>query len=294
MGEFFKRIKAIRNPEIENGIKSGDPYEICDLLEKTKGGIYLSELEDAIIKTGDIVQIYEFLFMAVDMGIPRFDRERFENIIRESNNPKLMCYCMEFVPGTNIEEMMKKLIDTHNTKYLSMILNNEEYNDLLEKVKMIYPNYEEIVEDSNRYDFFPSSLEEFEGYKDNIEELKRHIKKTQKPHLLTELANYIEYLNEFKNGSFDISDLTQLQEELKDPMQAYEYLASVSVKDKRGLIESVISSGRAKFMYYVYEYVPELKEEEKNKIRESILSINPQGKYGQALRYSDNGDQVTH
>jgi len=123
--EFFNSIKNIEDPNItkkvEAGIESGNPYVICDLLEETKGGpngIYLEKLENAIIETNDIVQIYEFLFLAVDMNIPGFNKTRFEKIIRESGNAKLMCYSMCFVPGTNIEEMIKALKDTKNAKYM--------------------------------------------------------------------------------------------------------------------------------------------------------------------------------
>ncbi|MCI8353226.1 MAG: hypothetical protein HFJ58_06615 [Clostridia bacterium] len=128
--EFFNRVKKISNPEIEAYINSGDPYLICDILEETKGGpngIYLKQLEDAIISTNDIVQIYEFMFLAVDMKVKGFDRERFERIIRESKNPKLMCYCMGFVPGTNIELMLKALESTQNAKYMEMLVINEDY-----------------------------------------------------------------------------------------------------------------------------------------------------------------------
>lgn len=126
---FFNRIQTIRDPKIEEGINSGNPYTICDLLEETKGGpngTYLRELENAIIETNDIVQIYEFMFLAVDMNINGFDRERFERIIRQSKNPKLMCYCMGFVPGTNIKAMLKALEDTENAKYMEMLIKKEK------------------------------------------------------------------------------------------------------------------------------------------------------------------------
>ncbi len=277
-------LKNIENPEIIEKINSKDPYTICDVLEETRGGIYLKKLEDAIIKTGDIIQIYEFLFLAVDMNITGFDRKRFEGIISKSGNPKLMCYAMEFVPGTNIEEMIKALINTGNTKYLKMLLNNEEYADVIEIVKKIYPNYEEIVEESKKTQFYPSSLEEFREYKDNIEELKRQIRGTKNPHLITELANYIEYLNEYKNGEYSIDDLTKLQAEIGDPMQSYEYLASVNVKDKRGLIKAVIDSRRVKFMYYVHEYVSDLTEEEKELLKKHISLQDPKSKYVKEIK----------
>ena len=283
MEDFFERIRNTKNPQIEEIIKEADPYAICDALENTRGGangIYLKALEDAIIETNDIVQIYEFMFLAVDMHVLGFDRERFEEIIKNSKNPKLMCYCMEFVPGTNIEKMASELINTHNSKYMDMILKDEEYSDVLEKIKRVYPNFEELVEESKEFDYFPDSLQEYMDYKDDIEILKEQIKKTNNPHLITELANYIEYLNEYKNGNFSIEDLSEKQAELQDPMQSYEYLASVDVKDKNKLINTVINSGKVKFMYYVYEYVPGLSEKEKTTLQEEIIKLDLKGKYG--------------
>ena len=80
--EFFERVKTITDPKIEEGINSGNPYTICDILEKTQGGpngIYLRKLENAIIATNDVVQIYEFMFLAIDMNILNFDREIRKN-----------------------------------------------------------------------------------------------------------------------------------------------------------------------------------------------------------------------
>lgn len=279
---FFNSIKDIENPEIVKGIESGDPYIICDFLEEIKGGpngVYLKRLEDAIIATNDIVQIYEFMFLAVDMGIHGFDRAKFEGIIRESGNPKFMCYCTGFVPGTNIEEMLKAIKETKNAKYMEMLLENEEYEEVLEEIRKIDPQYEESVEEAKKFDYFPKSLDAFRGLKDNIKELKQEIISTENPHLITELANYIEYLNKYKDANYDIDDLTKAQEEIQDPMQAYEYLASVNVENKTGLIQSVIKSNNAKFMYYIHEYVPGLTEEEKELLKESIIAKDSKGKY---------------
>lgn len=280
--DFFARIKNITDPEIEKDINSGDPYVICDLLEKTQGGpngIYLRKLENAIIATNDIVQIYEFMFLAVDMNIPNFDRERFETIIRESKNPKLMCYCMGFVPGINKIEMLKSLESTQNAKYMEMLITNEEYSDVLEEINEINPQYEEITKKAKDFDYYPESLKQFSHLKNNIPQLKKEIINSRNPHFITELSNYIEYLNEYKEQSYDINDLVTAQEEIQDPMQAYEFLASVNVKDKNGLIQVVINSNRVKFMYYVHEYVLGLTEEEKNILKINIIKKDISGKY---------------
>lgn len=293
--EFFNRIKSVEDPEIRKGIESGEPYEICDLLEKTKGGpngIYLKDLENAIMNTDDIVQIYEFLFLAVDMNIRGFDRERFERKIRESENPKLMCYSMAFVPVTNINLMLISLEKTQNAKYMEMLIKNEEYAEVLEEVKKINPKYEETVEVAKKADYYPQSLSDFRDLKDDIPNLKSKIIDTKNPHLITELANYIEYLNEYKGQAYDIDDLTFAQEEAQDPMQAYEYLASVNVENKRGLINTVINSGKVKFMYYIYEYVLGLTDEEKKQLKGKIMERDFEGKYRHRLEDIVEGDEI--
>ncbi len=270
MSDFLQRLTNVRNPDIEKGIQSGNPYTICDLLEETKGGMYLRKLENAIMETKDIVQIYEFLFMAVDMNIAGFNRERFERAIRESGNSKLMRYCMGFVPDINLEAMLDSLEKAQNAKDMEILKMDEEYHEVFEKVKQIDPEYEEKIEVAKKFDYYPASLKEFRDLKDNVEVLKEEIKATQNSHLITELANYLEYLNEYKGQSYDITDLTVVQEEIQDPMQAYEFLASVNVEDKNGLIQSIMNSGRTKFAYYVYEYVPGLTEQEKQCLKENI------------------------
>lgn len=286
---FFGRVQNVTSPDIEKGIRSGNPYIICDILEETRGGangIYLKKLEDAIIATNDIVQIYEFLFLAVDMNVIGFDRERFERIIRESNNPKLMCYCMGFVPGTNIELMLQSLVKTQNAKYEEMLMKDDEYSEVYKEIKKINPDYEETVEEAKKFDYFPESLKEFIDSRDNIPKLKSEVKTTKNAHLITELANYLEYLNECKDQSYDVDDLAVAQAETEDPMQAYEFLASVNsinVENKTRLIQTVVNSGRVKFMYYVYEYVPGLTEEEKNYLKDNIKEEDRNGKYREMI-----------
>lgn len=294
-GEFFNRIKKIDEPEIEKKIRTADAYTICDILEETKGGpngIYLRQLENAIIETKDITQIYEFMFLAVDMNIVGFDRERFENLIRESKNSKLICYCMEFVPGVNIKLMLETLEEIQCAKYMEMLCKDDEYKDVFQKIKELDFNYEEKVEEAKKVDYYPKSLEQFRDFKNNIEQLKEKVKEEENPALITELANYLEYLNEYKGENYDISDLVLIQQELKDPMQAYEFLSSVNVQNKKGLIQEIINSGRVKFMYYVYEYVPELLEEEKKLLKENIIQKDREGKYKEKVE-DTKGEEET-
>lgn len=280
--DFFKRLQDVVIPKVEEGIKSKDPYAICDLLEETKGGpnmMYLQALEDAIMSTKDIVHIYEFMFLAVDMNIRGFDMKRFERAIIKSKNPKLMCYCMGFVPGTDIHAMLNALVKTKNAKYMEMILKDEEYSEVLEVIKQIDLEYERKVEDAKDFDYYPESLNQFIDFRNNIYILMAKVLETRNPHLITELANYIEYLNEYKGENINIKPLVVAEEEIKDPMQAYEFLASVNVQDKDELIQIVIDSGKVKFMYYIYEYVPDLTEEQKELLKQSIDKMDINGKY---------------
>lgn len=284
--DFFKRLQDVRNPKVEEGINNKNPYTICDLLEETKGGpnmMYLQVLEDSIMTTKDIVHIYEFMFLAVDMDIRGFDMKRFERAIIKSKNPKLMCYCMGFVPGIDIHEMINALVKTKNAKYMEMILKDEEYSKVLEVVKQIDPEYEKEVKDAKDFDYYPESLNQFIDFRNCIYILMAKVLETRNPHLITELANYIEYLNEYKGENINIKPLVVAEEEIKDPMQAYEFLASVNVKDKTNLIQAVIDSGMVKFMYYIYEYVPDLTENEKNKLKENIIEKDTDGKYKQKI-----------
>lgn len=66
-------------------------------------------------------------------------------------------------------------------------------------------------------------------------------------------------------------------------MQAYEFLASVEVKEKTGLLQNVLHSGRVKFVYYVYAYVPNFTEEEKSELKENIMKKDVDGKYKQMV-----------
>lgn len=293
--EFFNRIKKIDEPEIEKKIRTADAYTICDILEETKGGpngIYLRQLENAIIETKDITQIYEFMFLAVDMNIVGFDRGRFENLIRESKSSKLICYCMGFVPGVNINLMLETLEEIQCAKYMEMLCEDDEYKEVFQEIKEINSNYEEKVEEAKKVDYYPKSLEQFKDFRNNIELLKEKVKEEENPGLITELANYIEYLNEYKGENYDISDLILIQREMKDPMQAYEFLSSVNVRNKKGLIEVIINSGRVKFMYYVYEYVPRLLEEEKKLLKENIIQKDKEGKYKEKVE-DTKGEEET-
>ena len=276
MNQFEDSLKC-NGSEFENEfqkkLNSNDPYTICDLLGQTRGNVLgkncLKALEDKIMATDDIVQIYEFMFMAVDMGLEGFDRERFERKIQESENAKLMCYSIGFVPVINVNQMLNSLYGTNNAMYIEA-LSDEEYAEVLD-IRAIDPNYDKRLEAAKQADYFPKSLSEFEELKDDVEELKRKVIESENPYYITEAANYLEYLKKYKGQEHSLEDLTEKQVELNDPMNLYEYLASnPSVKDKMPLIKGVVKSGRKKFIKYVSEYVPGLSDSEKKYLESAM------------------------
>ena len=269
MNQFEESLRcdsSTYEKEFLKKLNTNDPYTICDLLEQTRGNILgkncMKALEDKIFETDDILQIYEFMFMAVDMKIEGFDRERFEKKIRDSENAKLMCYSIGFVPGINVNKMLSSLYKTNNAMYIEA-LSDEEYAEVLD-IRKIDPKYDERLQAAKEADYFPKSLSEFVDFKDNIKVLKEKVMESENPYFITEAANYLEYLKKYKGIEIPLNDLTDKQIQIGDPMNLYEYLASnPSIDDKMPLIKGVIKSGRKKFIKYVSEYVPGLTDEER-------------------------------
>ena len=279
MNQFEESLRckgSTYEKEFQKKLNSNDPYTICDLLGQTRGNILrrscMKALEDKIMATDDIVQIYEFMFMAVDMGLQDFDRERFEKRIQESGNAKLMCYSIGFVPGININKMLQSLYPTNNAMYIEA-LSDEEYAEVLD-IRAIDPNYDQRLEAAKQADYFPQPLSQFEELKDDVEELKRKVIESENPYYITEAANYLEYLKKYKSQEHSIEDLTEKQVELNDPMNLYEYLASNPfVKDKMPLIKGIVKSGKKKFIKYVSQYVPGLSDSEKEYLESAMQNI---------------------
>ena len=233
-----------------NQVAQMGPYEICDFAEEVKLvdiPVNIRTFEDAMIGFGDIVHVYEFMFLMVDSGVKNFNLDRFEEIIRKSKDPKLMCYCLGFVPGINQDKMLEALYNEKNAKYS-------------------LPGYYERLEEAKNFDYFPHCLEQF-GTRD-VNELTSLVIGTKSPYLINELADYMEYLGEYKGVSnLDLEPLHKAELEYGEPLHWYEYAASVSSAPKDKFTECVKNSGRVKYMYYMYEYVPGV---DKGLLKESI------------------------
>ncbi len=246
------------------------PYNICNFAEDVTLADTeenMKTLEDGIKRYEDILHIYEFMHRMTQSKKEHFHLKDFEEFIRQSRNPKLMFYCLTRIPGIDFEAMLESLYETKCVKYIEK-LGQEEY-EISENEKIsveTLPNYQQKLKEAREYDYFPYCLEPF-GTRD-VNQLIPLVTDTKSPYLITELADYIEYLRDYKN-IFDY-DPTPLQRELilcatKEPLYIYEYAASISSSDKKSAQVVLIEQGDPKYMYYLYKYVPDVDKEELRK-----------------------------
>ncbi len=234
-------------------IASTNPYSLCDFAEyvpNVDDADIMPVLEDGIIKFADIVHIYEFMFLMVDMGIKNFNLERFEKLIKDSKDAKLMAYSLGFVPGIDKNSMLDSLFATKNLKYLKKIATPEYDLD----VRSI-AGYQQALKIASKNIYFPPSLLPF-NTKD-ISELIRLVINSKNLYLMNDLADYLEYLRDYLGLNYDISPIEKayLDYAKNEPLHLYEYASSVTSSNKEEFTRRVIRKAMPKYLYYMYEYV---------------------------------------
>lgn len=230
-----------------------DPYSLCDFAEYVPlvdDVDIMRVLEDGIIKFDDIVHIYEFMFLMVDMKINNFNLPRFEKIIKDSKNPKLMIYSLKFVPGIDEDSMLSSLYATRSIKYIEG-LKSEESNFDVEKL----PGYKQALNVAKRNLYFPTCLLKF-GTRD-IGELIRRVINSKDLYLINELADYLEYLKVYLGLHYELEPIEKAFLDLAkdEPLHLYEYAASIESSNKENLTYKIVNKRMPKYMYYMYEYV---------------------------------------
>lgn len=285
------------NDSIDKVLKSDNPYYICDFVENVKRvhkAEHLRKFEDKMIDIDDIVHSYEFMFLLTDMGVKDFNLNRFEELIKQSGNSKLMMYCLGFVNGIDKESMLQALYDTKNAECIETLSYSEDYEDLDVNSR---PEYEERLGMAKEHYYFPKSLEEFKGNdSNNIQDLIYKVvrmeaetpkQKRKKAYAINELANYLQYLGKYHSEDYSSEILEATINLLQDvevevgadePLHLYEFAASTDTKDKSSIINKVIENGSAKFVHYCLEYVPDLPEEIEKKLRR-VLELKHHNKY---------------
>lgn len=234
-------------------ISHTNPYSLCDFAEYVPlvdEREIMEVLENGIINFDDIDHIYEFMFLMVDLGIKNFNLPRFEKLIRDSKNPKLMVYSLAFVPGINEDSMLNSLYATRSVKYLEK-LKSEEYGLDVNKLS----GYRQALNIAKRNVYFPATLLKF-GTR-NTSELIERVVNSKDLYLINELADYLEYLKTYLGFGYDMKKLekTYLDLAKDEPLHLYEYASSIASSDKDKFTFKVIDKRMAKYMYYMYEYV---------------------------------------
>ncbi len=247
--------------EVAKDIVLTDPYTICtfaeyvDLVDNPQ---IMPILEKGIISFGDIVHIYEFTFLMVDCHRQYFNLPAFERLIKSSKNPKLMFYSIAFVPGIDILSMIEALYATKSEKYIEKLQSKEvDLEDIID-----WDEFEEKLEEARNYQYFPEILRQYQ--KPGIN-LLNSVLQTKNPYLINELADYLEYLRDYK-GLDTVDDFLEIlgyaMARIPEPLHHYEFAASITYCDKEMFQKRVAASKQIKYLYYLYAYVNGTNKEE--------------------------------
>lgn len=244
-----------------------DPYTICHFAENVDlvdNPEIMPILEKGMISFGDIVHIYEFMFSMVECQREYFNLPAFESLIRNSKNPKLMLYCIGFVPGINKQLMIQSLYATKSIKYIEK-LSDPEY-DLADEIDWI--EYEEQCKSAKETNYFPEVLRQYQKPGVN---LLNSVLQTRDPYLINELADYLEYLRDYR-GYENVDDFLEILgyaiARCKEPLHHYEFAESIIFSDKPMFQKLVIESEIIKYDYYMFEYVKGVNKEELREVIE--------------------------
>lgn len=230
---------------------SNDPYTLCDFAEYVKLADtkeIMDIITNAIIRTGDIVQLYELYFLMSERKAVNFNYKLVEDIIKRSKNAKLMSYCLAFTELKDSYDMLFKLYETKNAKWIEALKKEMDVGAL--------PGYDIALDQAYEYNYFPPCLLKY-GTKD-LSNLIELVINSNNPYHINELADYMEYLSKYKKVSgIKVDELFTpfIKSSVNNPLYQYEFAASIESSPKNVLTNLVIEEGIAKIMYYMYEYV---------------------------------------
>lgn len=227
---------------------------------------------------------YEFMFeMATDFKIQNFDLERFEKLIIDYQNPKLMDYCIRCIKGTNVPRMLSALYATGSLKYIARVKQKyEEHNvnqELYPAEQVFNEEYDQALASARENAYTPFWIDEDQFTSPTLEELCARVVAAKKPYLINELADYFEYLLDYNEPDEQfrlmlealIEILKRAMKKQGEMLDKYEFSWSVKRADVPSMQEDVIASGDVKFMTYFIDIPgsdPEI-------LTEAIRKINP-------------------
>ena len=288
-----------------------NPYEINKWIEDTYG-ISADEMIDAIIQTGDILQIYEFLYLIVDakkeftfyksfkdLGISNEKLSSLEDVILKSGNAKLIRYCIGFVPGIDLDRYLNALYDTNSYWDIKELSTGDEYKnpenvELLERVEL--DEYKRAINKAEKCaqsgEYFPKSLEDYKEQKDDIDLLMKKVIETKSPYLICELANYVEHLPKIEDEDklTFLEKLANAELATGDSMGIYEFVSSVEnisleifMRMVKVIINNAVYRKDLKFLKYTKKFtkyddkikiIMDMEEKERSEIMKRLDITN--------------------
>lgn len=260
-----------------------NPYTICTFAEYVDACDHpeiMPILEKGMISFADIVHIYEFMFLMVDCQRTYFNLPSFEALIKSSKNPKLMLYCIGFVPGINIPSMIDALYKTKCIKYIEQ-LKSEEYQAIVDYY-IDWDEYENVISEAREFNYFPEILKQYQ--KPGIN-LLNSVLKSKDPYVYNEMADYLEYLRDYKgydnvDNFLEILGMAMLR--TNEPLHMYEFAASVTYCDKPMFENRVATSKQVKYWYYMYAYVHGINKE----LFKNLIISSDNKKYQDKIGYT--------
>ena len=275
---LIKRARRERNIELlkeqqskllglaQTVARSKNPYYICDFAEYVDSAdspLVMPILQKAMEETGDIVHIYEFAFLMADCERTAVDYESLQNLIIESEDPKLICYSAEYVPTFDQKALAQGMIRCGNEKWLTHYIESVGFYAGVQN--------ESEQERENQKSALVAKLlfEQERGYK-----IPKQISDNYEGGTIIGIAHNVlsagvpYHINTFAENDAELYGLTpEVQAEFIRPFEEamistgdilhiYEFGASVPGADIRMIEDAVIESGMAKYMYYVGAYVP--------------------------------------
>ena len=263
----------------ELAVESRNPFLICDFAEfvpLADTPEIMKLLEDGMIACGDIYHEYEFAFCMADAGKKCFDLKRFEQRFRESGIAKIMYYCMECLVGCDISAMEDSLMDTKDTKYIQLFMENEDIPKQHSKFwyKSAIENFDREHAETSYGKYLPNELNVETVYGGDDAILAYAVDESNRlgnPMLINMAGEYTDC--DKRDAFWHMINCMNL-------LHTYEYYCSAANEGQKDYIFNLIlDSGYAKIMYYMIAWTD--------------LPLDKCYKMQQAIELTDNEKYIT-
>lgn len=234
---------------------TNDPYLICDFCEfcdKADTPRVMPILQSAIEQNENPLHVYEFAYLMADCGKRHVNYGSLLQRVIDAGDPKLLCYCREFVPVFDHARLDMAMSRVGNKRWLT---NYEALTGFSKKqfysAKMLTQRLELIDRLAAEGKIVVPDVLKARGvdFKNGIVGAYNFCLSSHDPYLITNMLENFPRID--KSGR-----LAQRLFDLDDIMSIYEYGASCETADAKSVTEAAIQSNMPKYMYYVGAYCP--------------------------------------